>query len=138
MKLHFDILYVVLTEYALLMRLLIWVQLRLQLQYAPAFYAYQCTHFPPPGEIKRAYLAEQHAVLVAKNFPTVVSQGWNAKLGTWKPNAGMKMFILSLGRKNGAMEMMCCTCTGCCPRNIKGKSFSMFMDKSKKAWAAKS
>lgn len=51
------------------------------------------------------------------------------KLGTWTPNMGMDMMIISLGRQEGICRMGGNVCSGCLPTNIKSKG--LFIDKTR-------
>lgn len=47
-----------------------------------------------------AYLAVQHAKLVARNLAAIVKDAGSARLASWKRDTGMQVHIVGLGKKN--------------------------------------
>ncbi len=89
---------------------------------------FACGDVTDVPETKLAFLAGKHAELVAKNFRALAKSGAKAKLGAWKPNMGMQVEMVSLGRGSGVMQLGCLACTGGIPKSIKSVNVAKFVD----------
>jgi hypothetical protein len=79
-------------------------------------------------EIKQAYIAHKHALLVAKNLKLLIKGFPNSKLATYNP--GYPLALVSLGRKEGLLQLPLLTLCGCLPGKIK--SGDVFVGKTRK------
>ncbi len=57
-------------------------------------------------------------------------------LKMWKPNMGMEMVMLSLGKGDGVCQINSNVCGGCLPTNIKSKT--LMVDKTRGDFGVKS
>ncbi|XP_066327639.1 uncharacterized protein [Miscanthus floridulus] len=79
-------------------------------------------------EIKQAYIAHKHALLVGKNLKLLIKGLPNSKLATYSP--GYPLALVSLGRKEGLLQLPLLTLCGCLPGKIK--SGDVFVGKTRK------
>ncbi|KAI3846462.1 hypothetical protein MKW92_034517 [Papaver armeniacum] len=79
-------------------------------------------------EMKQGYLAQNHAVLVAKNVMLLMDGGKESKLRRYK--AASDMAIISLGRREALAQFPFATLIGCFPGLIKSKD--LFIGKTRK------
>ncbi|KAM7276116.1 hypothetical protein ACFE04_017982 [Oxalis oulophora] len=79
-------------------------------------------------EMKQGYLAERHAAVVAKNIKLMIAGGDESKLSIYKPSPDIG--LVSLGRKEGLLQLPYLTIGGCIPGYIK--SGDMFVGKTRK------
>ncbi|KAK6933578.1 FAD/NAD(P)-binding domain [Dillenia turbinata] len=79
-------------------------------------------------EMKQGYLAQQHALVAAKNLKLLMDGGKESKMATYKP--GVAMAIISLGRREAVAQFPCFTMIGCLPGSIKSKD--LFVGKTRK------
>lgn len=79
-------------------------------------------------EIKQGYLAQKHALLVAKNLKLLTKGLPNSKLATY--STGYPLALVSLGRKEGLAQFPLLTLSGCLPGMIK--SGDLFVSKTRK------
>ncbi|KAI3846463.1 hypothetical protein MKW92_034518 [Papaver armeniacum] len=79
-------------------------------------------------EMKQGYLAQNHAVLAAKNVKLLIDGGKESKLRKYK--AGSDMAIISLGRREALAQFPFATLIGCFPGLIKSKD--LFIGKTRK------
>ncbi|XP_037445839.1 apoptosis-inducing factor homolog B-like [Triticum urartu] len=79
-------------------------------------------------EIKQGYLAQKHALLVAKNLKLLIKGAPPSKLATY--STGFPLAIVSLGRKEGLAQLPYLTLTGCIPGMLKSKD--LFVGKTRK------
>ncbi|KAF7083606.1 hypothetical protein CFC21_087377 [Triticum aestivum] len=79
-------------------------------------------------EIKQGYLAQKHALLVAKNLKLLIKGSPPSKLATY--STGFPLAIVSLGRKEGLAQLPYLTLTGCIPGMLKSKD--LFVGKTRK------
>lgn len=79
-------------------------------------------------EIKQGYLAQKHALLVAKNLKLLIKGSPASKLATYCP--GFPLAIVSLGRKEAVAQLPFVTLTGRIPGMIK--SGDLFISKTRK------
>ncbi|KAF6169307.1 hypothetical protein GIB67_013737 [Kingdonia uniflora] len=79
-------------------------------------------------ELKQGYLAQKHALLVAKNIKLLMKGGDEQKMITYKPAAAMA--LVSLGRKEAVAQFPFTTIIGCIPGMIKSKD--LFVGKTRK------
>lgn len=88
-------------------------------------------------EIKQGYLAQKHALLVAKNLRLLMKGSPNSKLATY--STGYPLALVSLGRNEGLAQLPFLTISGCLPGIIKSQD--LFVSKTRKqmglnAWTA--
>ncbi|CAN6243058.1 unnamed protein product [Urochloa humidicola] len=79
-------------------------------------------------EIKQGYLAQKHALLVAKNLKLLIKGSPNTKLSTY--STGYPLALVSLGRNEGVAQLPFLTLSGCLPGKIK--SGDLFISKTRK------
>ncbi|KAL6629835.1 hypothetical protein ACP70R_029600 [Stipagrostis hirtigluma subsp. patula] len=79
-------------------------------------------------EIKQGYLAQKHALLVAKNLKFLMKGSPESKLATYSP--GYPLALVSLGRKEGLAQLPYVTLSGCLPGIIKSRD--LFIGKTRK------
>ncbi|XP_073126517.1 uncharacterized protein [Henckelia pumila] len=79
-------------------------------------------------ELKLGFLANNHALVAAKNLKLLMSGRNKTKLSTYKP--GPAAAIVSLGRREGIMQIYCLTLSGRIPGMMK--SGDLFVTKSRK------
>lgn len=79
-------------------------------------------------EIKQGYLAQKHALLVAKNLKLLIKGSPNTKLSTY--NTGFPLALVSLGRNEGVAQFPYLTISGCLPGKIKSRD--LFISKTRK------
>ncbi|KAI3982602.1 hypothetical protein MKX01_031341 [Papaver californicum] len=79
-------------------------------------------------EMKQGYLAQEHALLTAKNIKLLMDGGKESKLRSYK--AGSDMAIISLGRREALAQFPFATLIGCFPGLIKSKD--LFIGKTRK------
>jgi len=79
-------------------------------------------------EIKQGYLAQKHALLVAKNLKLLIKGSPNTKLATY--STGRPLALVSLGRKEGVAQLPFLTISGCLPGKIKSRD--LFIGKTRK------
>ncbi|CAM0946872.1 unnamed protein product [Alopecurus aequalis] len=79
-------------------------------------------------EIKQGYLAQKHALLVAKNLKLLIKGAPASKLATYC--TGYPLAIVSLGRKEGLAQLPFVTLTGRIPGMLK--SGDLFVGKTRK------
>ncbi|KAI3982582.1 hypothetical protein MKX01_031321, partial [Papaver californicum] len=70
-------------------------------------------------EMKQGYLAQEHALLTAKNIKLLMDGGKESKLRSYK--AGSDMALISLGRREALAQFPFATLIGCFPGLIKSK-----------------
>uniref|UniRef100_A0A1D1Z243 Apoptosis-inducing factor B n=2 Tax=Anthurium amnicola TaxID=1678845 RepID=A0A1D1Z243_9ARAE len=80
------------------------------------------------NEIKQGFLAQRHALVVAKNLKLLMRGTSDARLHKYKP--GSVMAIVSLGRKEAVAHFPILTTIGCIPGMIKSKD--LFVGKTRK------
>ncbi|GLI64564.1 hypothetical protein VaNZ11_007885 [Volvox africanus] len=94
----------------------------LQVEDHPKIFALgDCNNVP---EEKKGFLATKHAELAAASIKALIKAargGKSPKLGVWKPNMGMEMMLLTLGRNDGVCRVGGSVFTGFLPAWIKGK-----------------
>ncbi|KAJ4978842.1 hypothetical protein NE237_009622 [Protea cynaroides] len=78
-------------------------------------------------EIKQGYIAHKHASVTARNLKLLITGG-KSKLEKYK--GGPSLALVSLGRKEGLLELPFATIIGCVPGYIK--SGDMFVGKTRK------
>ncbi|KAL3520917.1 hypothetical protein ACH5RR_019066 [Cinchona calisaya] len=81
------------------------------------------------AELKQGYLAQQHALIAAKNVKLLILGGNENKLATYKP-ASSALAIVSLGRREGVAQISCITTIGRLPGKIK--SGDLFVGRTRK------
>ncbi|CAL5024012.1 unnamed protein product [Urochloa decumbens] len=79
-------------------------------------------------ELKQGYLAQKHALLVAKNLKLLIKGSPNTKLSTY--STGYPLALVSLGRNEGVAQLPFLTIGGCLPGKIK--SGDLFISKTRK------
>jgi hypothetical protein len=79
-------------------------------------------------EIKQAYIAHKHALVVAKNLKLLINGLPNSKLTTYNP--GYPIALVCLGRKEGLLQFPLLTLCGWLPGKIK--SGDVFVGKTRK------
>lgn len=79
-------------------------------------------------EIKQGYLAQKHALLVAKNLKLLMKGPPASKLATY--STGYPLALVSLGRNEGLAQLPFVTLTGCIPGMIKSRD--LFVSKTRK------
>lgn len=79
-------------------------------------------------EVKQGYNAHKHALLVAKNLKLLIKGLPNSKLATY--STGYPLALVSLGRKEGLLQLPLLTLSGCLPGKIK--SGDLFIGKTRK------
>ena len=79
-------------------------------------------------EIKQGYLAQRHALVVAKNLKLLTTGGDEHKMAVYKP--GWPLAIVSLGRNEAVAQIFFGTLIGCFPGRIKSKD--LFVGKTRK------
>ncbi|XP_072987056.1 uncharacterized protein [Typha latifolia] len=79
-------------------------------------------------EIKQGYLAQKHALVVAKNLKLLMQGASESKLATYSPS--YELAIVSLGRKEAVAQFPFVTMIGCLPGIIKSKD--LFVGKTRK------
>ncbi|CAN6277568.1 unnamed protein product [Urochloa humidicola] len=79
-------------------------------------------------EIKEGYLAQKHALLVAKNLKLLIKGSPNTKLSTY--STGYPLALVSLGWNEGVAQLPFLTLGGCLPGKIK--SGDLFISKTRK------
>ncbi|KAJ4979327.1 hypothetical protein NE237_010107 [Protea cynaroides] len=79
-------------------------------------------------EIKQGYIATKHASVTARNLKLLMNEGKESKLEKYK--TGLSGALVSLGRKEGLLELPFMTIIGCIPGYIK--SGDMFVGKTRK------
>uniref|UniRef100_A0A0D9VC98 FAD/NAD(P)-binding domain-containing protein n=1 Tax=Leersia perrieri TaxID=77586 RepID=A0A0D9VC98_9ORYZ len=79
-------------------------------------------------EIKQGYLAQKHALLVAKNLCVLIKGLPNSKLETY--STGYPLALVSLGRKEGLAQLPFITLSGFVPGMIKSRD--LFVSKTRK------
>lgn len=85
-------------------------------------------------EIKQGYLAQKHALLVAKNLKLLIKGLPNSKLATY--STGYPMALVSLGRNEGIAQFPFLTLSGCLPGRIKSRD--LFISRTRKQMGLKS
>lgn len=82
------------------------------------------------AENKLAFFARKHGELTAKNIKKLIKAGKDSapSLDKWKPNMGMKMLLVSLGRNRGTGQVMCCGCDGCFVRSMKSQGMPKLVE----------
>lgn len=80
-------------------------------------------------EVKQGYLAEQHALVAAKNVKLLIKGENEKRLATYKP-ASSALAIVSLGRRDAVAQIFCITTVGRLPGMIK--SGDLFVGKTRK------
>ncbi|KZV55264.1 apoptosis-inducing factor 2 [Dorcoceras hygrometricum] len=86
-------------------------------------------------ELKLGYLANNHALVAAKNLKLLMSGTNKTKLSTYTPAPAAA--IVSLGRREGIIQIRCLTLCGRIPAGIM-KSGDLFVTKSRKERGLKS
>ncbi|ONK69602.1 uncharacterized protein A4U43_C05F24690 [Asparagus officinalis] len=79
-------------------------------------------------EIKQGFLAQQHAGVVAKNLKLLMKGAKESKFVKYKPSSTIA--IVSLGRKQGVLQLPFATFSGCIPGMIKSKD--LFVGRTRK------
>ncbi|KAF7153154.1 hypothetical protein RHSIM_Rhsim01G0201600 [Rhododendron simsii] len=79
-------------------------------------------------EIKQGYLAQQHALVAAKNLKLLITGGNESKMATYKPSGVMA--IVSLGRREAVAQFPFTTLIGIAPGFIKSKD--LFVGKTRR------
>jgi apoptosis-inducing factor 2 len=79
-------------------------------------------------EIKEGYLAQKHALLVAKNLKLLIKGSPVNKLTTY--STGFPLTIVSLGRNEGIAHLPFVTLSGCLPGRVKSRD--LFVSKTRK------
>ncbi|TVU33441.1 hypothetical protein EJB05_25258 [Eragrostis curvula] len=79
-------------------------------------------------EIKQGYLAQKHALLVAKNLKLLIKGSPVSKLATY--STGYPVALISLGRNEGIAQLPFLTLSGCLPGRIKSRG--LFVGKTRK------
>ncbi|GER56200.1 FAD/NAD(P)-binding oxidoreductase family protein, partial [Striga asiatica] len=79
-------------------------------------------------ELKQGYSAHAHASIAAKNLKLLMREESKSKLSTYKP--GPPIALVSLGRREGVVQIMCLTMCGRIPGIIK--SGDLFVGKTRK------
>ena len=79
-------------------------------------------------EVKQGYNAHKHALLVVKNLKLLIKGLPNSKLATY--STGYPLALVSLGRKEGLLQLPLLTLSGCLPGKIK--SGDLFIGKTRK------
>lgn len=90
------------------------------------------------AETKKGFLAQKQAELAAASLKALVAaapSGRAPKLGSWKPDMGMPMMVLSLGPADGLCQMGGCVCGGFLPAKIK--SADLFVAQTRAAFGLK-
>ncbi|CAH9148789.1 unnamed protein product [Cuscuta epithymum] len=85
-------------------------------------------------ELKQGFIAQNHALLAAKNVKLLISGAKEQKLAKYKP--GIKMAIVSLGRRHAVMQVGCKTFSGRIPGKIKSED--LFVGEARKKLGLKS
>lgn len=80
-------------------------------------------------ELKQGYLAEQHALIAAKNVRLLIRGVNENRLATYNP-ASAAMAIVSLGRRDAVAQIFFITMAGRIPGMIK--SGDLFVGKTRK------
>ena len=80
-------------------------------------------------ELKQGYLAEQHALVAAKNVKLLIKGENEKRLATYKPASSALAFV-SLGRREAVAQIFCITIVGRLPGLIK--SGDLFVGKTRK------
>ncbi|XP_021901496.1 apoptosis-inducing factor 2-like isoform X1 [Carica papaya] len=81
-------------------------------------------------EIKQGYIAQKHALVVAKNLKLLMGGGKESKMATYKPSSGSVLAIVSLGRKEAVAQFPFTTMIGCIPGLIKSRD--LFVARTRK------
>lgn len=81
-------------------------------------------------EMKQGYLANKHALVVAKNIKMLINGGNENKLSTYEPSSRTGIAIVSLGRKDAVAQFPFATLLGRIPGLIKSKD--LFVGKTRK------
>lgn len=79
-------------------------------------------------ELKQGYLAQRHALVVAKNLKLLMAGGKESKMSTYAP--GSAVALVSLGRKDGVAQFPFTTISGCVPGLLKSRD--MFVGRTRK------
>ncbi|KAL3616396.1 hypothetical protein CASFOL_039786 [Castilleja foliolosa] len=79
-------------------------------------------------ELKQGFLAQAHAVFVSKNLKLLMKGESESKLSTYKPASANA--LVSLGRRDGVVQIGCLTMVGRIPGMIK--SGDLFVGKTRK------
>ncbi|GJM90212.1 hypothetical protein PR202_ga06470 [Eleusine coracana subsp. coracana] len=79
-------------------------------------------------EIKQGYLAQKHALLVAKNLKLLIKGSPVSKLATY--STGYPIAMVSLGRNEGIAQLPYVTLSGCLPGRIKSRD--LYVGKARK------
>jgi hypothetical protein len=79
-------------------------------------------------ELKQGYLAQKHALLVAKNLKLLIKGSPKTKLATY--STGFPLALVSLGRNEGVAQFPYLTISGCLPGRIKSRD--LFVGKARK------
>ncbi|KAJ4816145.1 FAD/NAD(P)-binding oxidoreductase family protein [Rhynchospora pubera] len=80
-------------------------------------------------EIKQGYLAQAHAMVIAKNIKLLINGSAENKLATYTANSSAPALV-SLGRKGGVAQLPCFTVSGWLPAFIKSRD--LFIGKVRK------
>lgn len=79
-------------------------------------------------EMKQGYLAQKHALVVAKNVKLLMAGGRETKMAAYEP--GKAVAIVSLGRRDAVAQFPFTTVSGCLPGMIKSRD--LFVGKTRK------
>ncbi|XVF69252.1 hypothetical protein PTKIN_Ptkin11bG0066100 [Pterospermum kingtungense] len=85
-------------------------------------------------ELKQGYLAQKHAMVVAKNLKLLMAGGKESKMSKYE--TGSAMALVSLGRKEGVAQFPFTTISGCVPGLLKSRN--LFVDRTRKQMGLKS
>ncbi|CAK9183946.1 unnamed protein product [Ilex paraguariensis] len=85
-------------------------------------------------ETKQGYLAERHALVVAKNLKLLIMGGQESGMAIYRP--APPMAIVSLGRRDAVAQIFCITISGRIPGMVKSKD--LFVGKTRKQLGLKS
>ncbi|KAI3750790.1 hypothetical protein L2E82_21616 [Cichorium intybus] len=80
------------------------------------------------AELKQGYLAQKHALVVAKNLVVLINGGNEGNMVKYTPASPMA--IVSLGRKEAVAQISCVTMIGRIPGMLKSKD--LFVGKTRK------
>ncbi|XP_039045098.1 apoptosis-inducing factor homolog A-like [Hibiscus syriacus] len=79
-------------------------------------------------ELKQGFLAQKHAMVVAKNLKLLMSGSKESKMGKYE--CGSATALVSLGRKDAVAQFPFATISGCLPGLLKSKD--LFVGKTRK------
>ncbi|KAK8518679.1 hypothetical protein V6N12_011925 [Hibiscus sabdariffa] len=79
-------------------------------------------------ELKRGFLAQKHAMVVAKNLKALMRGGKDRKMAKYE--GGSDIALVSLGRKDAVAQFPFATISGCLPGLLKSKD--LFVGKTRK------